>query len=174
MPALLEEIAPDFPEPIVGWRFWDVKTVDGETRLRSVYRACVWPAGAALVARCDAPRLWRRRRRHEPPVSSCRCGIYGAPVWRLPMLLEEGVHPADWFPVLGTVSLWGSVLECEHGWRASQAYPERLYVPGWASVAEPVAERLQAYRVPVEVLPGRTLGEAVFELASHEAAGARG
>jgi hypothetical protein len=29
---------------------------------------------------------------------------------------------------LGRVSLWGSVIECERGWRASYAYPAALYV----------------------------------------------
>jgi N-formylglutamate amidohydrolase len=30
---------------------------------------------------------------------------------------------------MGTVSLWGTVIEGELGYRASHAYPHRLYVP---------------------------------------------
>ncbi len=31
--------------------------------------------------------------------------------------------------VMGKVSLWGTVIETEHGYRASHAYPLRLYIP---------------------------------------------
>jgi hypothetical protein len=30
--------------------------------------------------------------------------------------------------VAGRVRLWGTVVECERGWRASHAYPSRLLV----------------------------------------------
>lgn len=65
--------------------------------------------------------------------------------------------------VIGQVSLWGSVVECERGWRASHAYPACLYVPlgqhgrlsvlsGRAADAERLALSLRAYRVPVELV----------------------
>src|SRR5204862_488512 len=46
--------------------------------------------------------------------------------------------------ILGEVVLWGHVVETEAGWRASHAYPARLYVPD----AE-IAAALAAYSVPV-------------------------
>jgi hypothetical protein len=42
--------------------------------------------------------------------------------------------------VLGTVALWGRVVELEHGWRASHAYPLRLFVDDGE-----VRHRLAAY-----------------------------
>jgi hypothetical protein len=65
--------------------------------------------------------------------------------------------------VIGQVLLWGCVVECEHGWRASHAYPGRLFVPlgrrGRTSfLSRPaadsarVAHALHAYRVPVELV----------------------
>jgi hypothetical protein len=58
--------------------------------------------------------------------------------------------------VVGRVSLWGSVVECVNGWRAENAYPERLFVPQfeWRSEeqAASVAADLADYRVPVELL----------------------
>jgi hypothetical protein len=55
------------------------------------------------------------------------------------------------------VSLWGSVVECEHGWRASRAYPERLYLlwrreEGSLAPREEVAVGLSVYGVPLQVL----------------------
>ena len=42
-----------------------------------------------------------------------------------PSLLAGLVAPR----VLGRVSLWGDVVECAWGWRASFAYPAQIYVP---------------------------------------------
>jgi hypothetical protein len=73
--------------------------------------------------------------------------------------------------VVGEVSLWGTVIECEHGYRASLAYPRRIYVPSdgahwdW----EKVADDLSAYRVPVEPLPvgcADTTGELLRRVAA--------
>lgn len=37
-------------------------------------------------------------------------------------MLRQARSPA----VIGTVSLWGEVVEHVHGWRAARAYPQRL------------------------------------------------
>ncbi len=74
---------------------------------------------------------------------------------------EDVVHR-----VIGTVSLWGTVVECEHGWRAEYAYPRRIYVPVTARrrlflvgglrrpapPAEKIAVQLADYAVPVELV----------------------
>jgi hypothetical protein len=82
-----------------------------------------------------------------------------------------GVHR-----VIGTVSLWGRVVECTRGWRASRAYPKTIYVPAtcapyWlrAERAEEVALGLTEYNVPVELLDGDARGPA--ELAAALGAG---
>jgi hypothetical protein len=64
--------------------------------------------------------------------------------------------------VIGQVLLWGCVVESEHGWRASHAYPARLFVPlgrrgrlaflsRRAADSARVAHALHAYRLPVEL-----------------------
>ena len=82
--------------------------------------------------------------------------------------------------VIGTVSLWGRVVECARGWRASRAYPRRIYVPGtrapyWlrAERAEEVALGLTDYDVPVELLDSHTRGPEEL-VATLEAEAARG
>lgn len=67
--------------------------------------------------------------------------------------------------VIGTVSLWGRVVECTRGWRGSYAYPKRIYVPAtrapdWlrAERAEEVALALTDYDVPVELLEADACG----------------
>jgi hypothetical protein len=55
---------------------------------------------------------------------------------------------------LGEVSLWGRVIECERGFRASLAYPRRLYLPadGLHRRRGRLVDDLEAYGVPVEPL----------------------
>lgn len=156
--------APDFIEPVVGWRLWHVAERDGALRLVSPLYRTTWPTRRELVACCrrgmesGLSLYWPGIRRHPPPHPGCRCGIYGSQTpAQAAMYLsgffkqrEDVVHR-----VLGTVSLWGTVVECERGWRASHAYPVRIYVPerrtGGEAVppAKEIARRLAVYGVPV-------------------------
>lgn len=157
--------APDYLEPIEGWRVWLV-VPDGDhstPRLRSVVQKTVWPARNALVAECCQRRvlakLLRRPVHESVPELTCQCGIYATELTRLEPLLAE----APWETgarVLGRVRLWGEVLECEQGWRASHAYPAHLYVPVREGrrprlTQEEIAAGLADYGVPVELLPCR-------------------
>ena len=60
--------------------------------------------------------------------------------------------------VLGRVSLWGKVVEYDHGWRAEFAYPAELFIPARRlhGPSEPrldeLVEALAAYRVRLSVL----------------------
>ena len=61
------------------------------------------------------------------------------------------------------MSLWGTVVECAHGWRASLAYPARVYVlaPSYGRRSQVVgtdglADELQVYGVPVGTLDCRS------------------
>lgn len=167
------ERAPDYVEPFVGWRVWVVVVDDaGATRLRSVVQKTVWPAGEALRAECCQRRVLAkllRRPQHGPvPLPSCQCGIYATELTELEPLLAE----APWETgarVVGRVSLWGDVIECERGWRASLAYPAHLYVPLRDGRRprlgqEEIAAGLADYGVPVELLPCRP-SQAVTQLA---------
>jgi hypothetical protein len=152
--------APDYAAPLQAWRVWKLVRREGEYMLGSVVQRTLWPPGAALTADCLRgrhlfPRL-RRRRAHAAPESDCECGIYAAALDRVGQYLVEapcrGVSR-----VLGQVALWGTVIECERGFRASHAYPSRMYIPfdagnPWRVDWEEVALGLWRYRVPIEPL----------------------
>jgi hypothetical protein len=160
---------PDYDEPVRAWRLWAVEDVGGGARLRSLYQGCVWPTGAPLAAHCHAQRcvLWRRTP-HESPVATCSCGIYAVEAHRIHRLWRDPDH-APGFPLaIGTVSLWGDVVACEHGWRAGFAYPRELFVPSLAPEPDETAARLAEYGVPVEVLDACTIGKAL-DLVSERA-----
>ena len=175
--------APDYLEPTVGWRAWLVVEAGDSIRLSSVIYPTLWPPRREVLARCRHRRLfllrfWRRPPRdHGAPEESCRCGIYGArdSEHAATYLRDTVVHaePVRW-PVLhrvvGRVLLWGSVVECEQGWRASHAYPERVFVPasdeegGLSSHATEIARELATYGVPVELLAPGTREEMAAAL----------
>src|SRR5262249_31103074 len=104
---------PDYAEPLRAWRLWAIEDVRGSARLRSLYRRCVWPAGAPLAARCYARRfrLWRRSE-HEAPVETCSCGIYAVEQDRIRRLWRnsDSELPPGFSLVIGSVSLWGDVV----------------------------------------------------------------
>jgi hypothetical protein len=177
--------APDFVDPLGAWRAWRVVRKDGEYGLRqdrefsvgSVVRRTLWPAGEALIAECLGCRglfgRFRRKRRHDAPEARCECGIYATALERVGQYVADapcrGVAH-----VLGQVALWGTVIECERGFRASHAYPTRIYVPAdagdpWRISWEEVAFGLTGYGVPIEPLAARA-AEATRHLAERQAA----
>lgn len=165
---MIDARAPDLAEPLLGWRAWRVmERGDGAMALASVVRAVEWPARRELAAECLSARWtwWPRRtsrREHHTPERSCVCGIYAAAnvVQALHYLdVYEGLGRRRPPAVLGIVKLWGSVLQCERGWRAAYAYPARLFVIAAErrDLVDPhlLARDLGRYGVPVEVLePG--------------------
>jgi hypothetical protein len=174
--------APDLAEPIDAWRIWRVVVDGGRCRLGSVVKPTIWPSGDALVAQClrtSRVSRWFRRRRGEPhgvPASSCECGIYGAALRECGQYLNLAPMDTSAPRVLGRVSLWGTVIECERGFRASHAYPSRIYVPADPSAKagkwERLAAGLEVYGVPIELLPaGRS--EAIEALERQHVAAAR-
>jgi hypothetical protein len=160
--ALVDEPlpAPDLASAIEAWRVWRVALVDGRAVLMSVFRDVAWPYAEPLEATC-LPRAWFlprvvwRRHCEEAPGERCRCGIYAAGLESIDPYLVELAHRRPHVGcVVGRVSLWGTVVACEHGFRASLAYPLRLYVPrGFRRPDfDDVLHDLSAYRVPVEPL----------------------
>jgi hypothetical protein len=169
--------APDFVEPMIAWRVWKVVRSDGAYSLGSVVQRTVWPAGRALAAECVRrrrllPRL-RRKRRHDAPELRCECGIYGATLDGIGQYVAEA--PCRGIAhVVGQVALWGTVIECERGFRASHGYPTRIYVPAdagdpWRVGWEEVAFDLWRYGVPIEPLEVRA-AESPRHLAAKRAA----
>jgi hypothetical protein len=163
--------APDYVEPIIAWRAWLVIAEEEEIRLSSVVYKTAWPPRHGLEAEChrrvfSLPRIWQRKPSgHSAPSGKCRCRIYGVKetdhaasyvanaLWRDEPLRWPLLHRA-----IGSVALWGAVVECEDGWRASRAYPQRIYLPkrGQSDDApvppHELAAALSSYGVPVELI----------------------
>lgn len=118
------------------------------------------------MARCTVRglRLWRAP--HEAPVAECRCGIYAVPFEFVSTLaFDEILGPARRTFAIGSVSVWGEVVECEHGLRAGFAYPEQLFVPSACAGAERAVAGLADYGVPVETIEAPTMAATVEAIA---------
>lgn len=153
--------APDYFEPFEAWRVWRVLRDGDELALASVVKRTLWPACEPLAAEClkALPFVdWLLRRRpHDAPEECCECGIYAASLDAVRRYLSDSLPDAR-TRVIGRVALWGSVVECELGYRATYAYPLSLCVPlpvrGRArETTEEVAAGLERYGVPVHILP---------------------
>jgi len=112
------------PEAVEAWRAWAVVEIDGEPRLSSLTRPERWTPGEAVTAICRHPTHLRPRR-------FCSCGVYAVP--RPGLLAGLGSIAGG---AVGQVSLWGRVVEHEHGLRAQSAYPARLRLVCVACLAE--------------------------------------
>jgi hypothetical protein len=103
-------------EPILAWRAWTIAgTSDGRT-----VRLCPiagdrrpWPPRRPKVADCA------RGAHHAAPGFDCTCGIHA-------MHEREGLRRTRDPSAVGTVALWGTVVEHELGFRARIGYPQRL------------------------------------------------
>jgi hypothetical protein len=105
------------PEALSGWRTWGLVGSRDAASLGLVpvvrRRSRVWPAARPTRAVCA------RGRRHRVPDVGCRCGLHAL---RDTGSLRRTRDPA----VVGTVALWGRIVEHEYGYRAEWAYPQRL------------------------------------------------
>jgi hypothetical protein len=123
----------------VGWRVWTVQERPEGVRLGSVVHDAVWTPAKLARAACSVDT------QHAAPGIECNCGFHAA---RDPVDAFSYLHgrnePRTIARVLGEVMLSGSIVEMLCGWRASQAYPLRLYV------RDPeLALALAGYGVPV-------------------------
>jgi hypothetical protein len=135
----MSEAAPDYLEPLVGWRLWSIAWRDGRARLGSPVHSQEWEPGEEFHAACHAERRerWRPWRfapveMHAVPGDGCTCGVYA--LGRPDHLMEECFQPIMMeyrfeYRVIGRVSLWGDIVEASRGWRASIAYPAELWLP---------------------------------------------
>lgn len=101
---------------------------------------------------------WHGEPEHDIPVSRCSCGIYATNDPELAaeyLYLYSDVHqPRVLHRAIGLVWLWGSIVEGESGWRATFAYPKRIFLPRSQrrSDVEALRSGLSDYGVPVELL----------------------
>jgi hypothetical protein len=110
---------PDEVEPTTGWRAWALaRTPDGGPELRPIiYSGEAWPALDAARAKCPP----HAHAGHRPPELDCTCGLYAVDgLDRLPAVTGRDVT------VIGSVSIWGRLVEHDSGFRAEFGYPEQL------------------------------------------------
>jgi hypothetical protein len=153
--------APDYVEPTIGWRTWGLAGDGHVTRLSSPFLHANWQPRVAFVATCD--------QRHRAPEEHCGCGVYA-----LREAKEAAQYTGDSLAALdralGSVFLWGRVIECELGWRASHAYPQQILVPAQDPTGklfpdlDDVLAQLSVYGVPVLPLVGDTSREVLASL----------
>jgi hypothetical protein len=122
-------------EPVEGWRSWELERDDEGLRLVSPLVEVGWPAGEALEATC------RRHAAHDAPDPDCTCGIYAVTSPDALGTVRGGVS------VVGSIALWGRVVEHEKGYRGELAYPQRLRL-----VCTVCLERDGTFRPPVGVV----------------------
>lgn len=106
-------------EPVIGWRMWGLEREGrGRLVLSSPMRSYRWRPMAPTRASCaTGPPA------HRPPAPRCSCGLYAAArLERLPRLMTGFSGLA----VLGSVAMWGTVVEHAVGYRGEYAYPDRL------------------------------------------------
>jgi hypothetical protein len=114
-------------------------------RLWSVLHDVAWEPRRPFVAACGNS--------HGVPDADCECGVYAVHSPSVAARYLTGRNdPCVIGRVLGVAALWGLVLEGTAGWRASSAYPLRLWVPDGVR-AEEMASALAAYGVPIERQP---------------------
>ncbi len=176
----MNSTAPDYIEPLVGWRLWSIVESGGKARLGSPVHSQAWTPCEAFHATCHARQRQRRRpwrwepvEAHDVPAEGCTCGVYALSL--SDHLLEECFQPIMMeyrfeYRVIGRVSLWGDVVEAARGWRASIAYPAELWLPEMehrrrASLdLTRAADDLEAYGVPVHVCASRGPREVLAAL----------
>lgn len=104
------------PDAVHAWRTWTLRDDPrtGSTLLMPIggHRRA-WTPRRPSRARCPFHR-W-----HKAPDAGCSCGLYAVKDGRL----LRGARDAA---VLGTVALWGSIVEHQRGFRGELAYPQRL------------------------------------------------
>ena len=127
-------------EPLIGWRLWQVRTHADGHRLESFTAHHVtWPAQRRLQATCPQHGA-------DAPAAAHECGIYAfrtresaEDLLRRYVGVRQRYGPDAELPppprparpmALGRVSLWGRILEREHGFRAQFAYPYEIFLLG--------------------------------------------
>ncbi len=126
------EKSPDYTECIVGYRIWDVES----GYLTSSTEEFIWVPGAPTLAVC-----FNHNDCEESPNEKCGCGIYAH---KTQGQVESFVDTPREDYAIGSVYLWGKVIEHERGWRSQYAYPKEI----WCLNPEH-AKALSRYGVPM-------------------------
>lgn len=133
-PRMITARMPDSIIPIVAWRAWSVKTSKNDWKLAALGQSDVWPAKKMMTAKC------RSNGGHPVPHRDCQCGVWSFHSLDTLLAKLDGYTPK----VIGQVTIWGRIIECENGFRSQFAYPKELWL------LDPAMEQLgHTYGVPV-------------------------
>ena len=147
-------------DPVIGWRAWALRWngADG-VELMSPLQTFVWQPGKPTRARC------RTHFGKQVPHIRCGCGLYA--VASLDRLPSAGGLASAGIAVVGSVAMWGHVVEHDAGYRGQLGYPDRL------RLVCPVCLRSGWDGVPTRIVRGYD-GEVRPTCDTHAPAGTRG
>jgi hypothetical protein len=114
--AVVDDRLTDLPAAVHAWRTWKLRVAPATGRAVLIPIGGdrhAWTPRRPMRARCP------RHRSHRAPDPGCSCGLYAV---KDAGLLRAARDPA----VIGTVDLWGMIVEHERGFRGAFAYPQRL------------------------------------------------
>lgn len=113
---------PDYTSTLTTWRGWKIRN----KRLSGLGRSHVWEPKVAKKAVC-MPLDWSGSVScGEAPKIDCSCGYWSfKSLDHMPEILQNYLTDID---VIGTVEIWGKVIECENGYRSEFAYPKELWL----------------------------------------------
>lgn len=133
---------PDYVQALTGWRAWDVRVKSRGLRLEALGSEVKWKPKQQMVAKCTLPG----RRQHAAPAFDCTCGFWAFKTVDMLTAALNGSFGSE-IKVLGSVSLWGKIVETENGYRAQYAYPSELWL-----MSREHEELGMIYDVPVRCL----------------------
>lgn len=136
-PVRLNKPMPDYMATLTGWRGWRIQN----ERLKALGKEGIWEPCKAEAAVCT-----KEAGKHPAPSRECTCGYWS---FKSMETLEKALtsYPSS-VVVIGSVEIWGRVIECENGYRSEFAYPKELWL------LKPGMEYLSwTYKVPVRTLP---------------------
>jgi len=107
--------SPDYVHTLTAWRGWSID--DG--RLAALGYDYQWKEKRARRATC-------RNEKHPAPQMKCGCGFWSFKT--LDLLTQAMANYTVDVKVIGTVEIWGRVIECENGFRSEYAYPKELWL----------------------------------------------
>jgi hypothetical protein len=148
---------PDELRPLVGWRVWDLVELDESLRLCSLAFWTIWLPRREAVALCRRSLVDSGLAGfppHAAPQERCTCGVYATRAASQALAYSRSVRRRSdtVHRIVGQTALWGTVIECEGGWRASHAYPSALYVPTARPRSFRLARGLLRPSLPVEAI----------------------
>ena len=106
---------PDYMHTLTAWRAWGC----AGSWLMGLGYDTFWEPRKAQKSRCV-------KGTHDSPQFNCSCGFWSFK--SLDMLTDHLSKYTGSTVVVGTVEIWGRVIECENGFRSEFAYPKELWL----------------------------------------------